>query len=64
MANRPNSGTHIAGRLIGLALEIPPAAYIAVTGHAPTWARVWLAAWLSLWLLFTVITAAAAQKTT
>lgn len=44
-------------RLIGLVLEMPPAFYIAITGHAPAWARIWLAVWLSLWLLVTVIAA-------
>lgn len=50
------------GRLIGLSLEIPPAAYVTVTGHAPDWVRIWLAAWLSLWLLLTVIAAGNQQQ--
>ncbi len=55
--------TSTGGRLLGLALEIPPAAYIAITGHTPLWARLWLAVWLSLWLLVTVVSAAKAQTT-
>ena len=43
MARRLSPGEKSCSRLIGLALEIPPAAYIAVTGHAPAWARIWLA---------------------
>lgn len=50
-----------AGTLIGYALEIPPAAYIALSGQVPLWARIWLSVWLSLWLLFTVVTAVNAQ---
>jgi hypothetical protein len=57
VTTRPQSArSKTIGRLLGLALEIPPAAYIAITGHTPTWARVWLAVWLSFWLLVTVVT--------
>jgi hypothetical protein len=52
----------IMGRLIVLAMEIPPATYIAVTGHAPVWARLWLGVFLSTWLLATVVQAAKAQQ--
>lgn len=51
------------GRLIGLCLEIPAAAYVTVTGHAPDWARIWLGVWLSIWLLVTVIAAGNQQST-
>ena len=59
MTSKPRStGSKIAGHLIGLSLEMPAAAYIAVTGIVPTWARIWLATWLTIWLLSTVVTAA------
>jgi hypothetical protein len=45
------------GTLLGLVTEIPPAAYVLITGHAPTWIRIWFGVWLGLWLLFTVIVA-------
>ena len=63
MARRLSPGEKSCSRLIRLAPEIPTAAYIAVTGHAPAWARIWLAVWLSIWLLVTVI-AAGNQQTT
>jgi hypothetical protein len=44
-------------RLLGLALEIPPVAYVTLTGTLPGWARIWMAVWLSLWLLVTVVQA-------
>lgn len=59
--SRPLSpGAKSCVRLASVALEMPPAAYIAVTGHAPTWARIWLAVWLTVWLLMTVIAAGTA----
>ena len=63
MARRLSPGEKSCSRLIGLALEIPPAAYVAVTGHCAAWARILLAVWLSIWLLVTVI-AAGNQQTT
>lgn len=48
---------------LGLVLEIPPAAYVAVTGQAPMWVRIWLTVWLSVWLLSTVSLAARARDT-
>ncbi|MHB9857673.1 hypothetical protein [Streptomyces sp. YIM S03343] len=58
MTRRPLSpGAKTCGRLLGLALELPPAAYVMATGHAPDWVRIWLGAWLSMWLLITVIAA-------
>ena len=59
-ATRRKTSTN--ARLLGLALEIPPAAYIAITGNTPTWARIWLASWLSLWLFVTVVSAAKAAE--
>lgn len=53
--------TPLASRFVVLFLEVPPAAYVAVSGHAPMWARLWLALWLSLWLVGTVALAANAQ---
>lgn len=61
MATRKRSSV-ITGRLLGFALEVPPAAYIVVTGEAPGWIRVWLATWLGIWLLFNVITSAIAMS--
>lgn len=58
-ADTSNKG--MAVRLIGLILEIPPAAYVALTGHVPLWARIWLSVWLSLWLLTVVVQAIWAQ---
>jgi len=55
------SGSKVVGRLLGLVLEVPPAAYIALTGTVPLWARIWLCVWLSLWLLVTVVGAVKAQ---
>lgn len=52
--------TSVAGRLIGLALEVPPIAYAALTGDLPAWARIWMSTWLSLWLILTVVQAAKA----
>lgn len=63
MTGRSSRRAQIFGRLLGLALEMPPAFYIAVTGHAPAWARIWLAVWLSIWALITVISATAKQAT-
>lgn len=48
--------------LIGLAVEIPPVAYAAVTGQLPGWARWWMVGWLSLWLLVNVVQAAHARE--
>lgn len=42
-------------RLIGIALQMPPAIYVAWTGHAPAWARIWLAVFVGIWLLYTVL---------
>lgn len=58
MARQLTHGQRVASRLIGLALEVPPAAYIVLTGLVPVWARIWLASWLLLWLLATVVNAA------
>ena len=60
MATRKKSSA-VIGRLLGLALEVPPAAYVVITGEAPGWVRVWLATWLSIWLLSNVITSATAM---
>lgn len=58
MARQLTPGQRVVSRLIGLALEVPPAAYVVLTGHAPAWVRIWLGVWLALWLLATVINAA------
>lgn len=60
---RTKGGARIAGRLLGLVLQVVPAAYVMLTGQAPWWIRVWLAVWLSLWLLLTVIQSAKAPGT-
>jgi hypothetical protein len=54
----------VSGRLLGLALEIPPAAYVALTGSVPLWARIWIGVWLILWLTATVVQATRAQVET
>ena len=41
-------------RLFALAIEIPPVAYVAITGDVPGWIRGWLIGWLLLWLSVTV----------
>jgi hypothetical protein len=43
--------------LFGIVLQVPPGAYIAVTGEVPLWARVWTGLWLSVWLAVTIIVA-------
>jgi hypothetical protein len=48
-------GPSVGARLFILLVEIPPAAYVAVTGTVPTWVRVWLAAWLTLWAVVTLV---------
>lgn len=48
-------------RLLALATEVPPAAYVVLTGHAPTWIRIWFGFWLAVWLLSTVTIAATAM---
>ncbi|GAA0704613.1 hypothetical protein GCM10010193_69510 [Kitasatospora atroaurantiaca] len=48
-------------RLLAFATEIPPAAYVLITGHAPAWIRIWFGLWLGIWLLSTVATAADAM---
>lgn len=53
--NKKKTRAGVIGRLFGLALEVPPAAYMVMTGNAPLWARVWLGAFLSLWLLMTIV---------
>jgi hypothetical protein len=50
-------GNSVGARLFVLSLEMPPAAYVAVTGTVPLWARVWLGTWLSIWFLGTVVAA-------
>lgn len=52
----------VTGGLLGLVLQVFPAAYVMVTGQAPWWIRVWLATWLALWLVITVVQAATAQE--
>lgn len=47
-----------AAAVLGALMEIPPTAYVAVTGEAPMWTRIWMGTWLSLWLLLTVANAA------
>lgn len=58
-ARRPKR--NLTGRLIGLAMELPPAAYVALTGEAPAWVRIWFVTWLALWLAITVVVATKAQ---
>lgn len=58
MAAKPNTCAVVVMRLAGIALQIPPAAYVAWTGTAPDWARIWLTAFVGLWLLITVVSAA------
>lgn len=55
------SNSKVTGRLIGLAIELPPVFYVALTGTVPGLIRAWLIAWLSLWLVVTVVSAARAQ---
>lgn len=47
----------VGARLTALAIEIPPVAYIAITGEVPVWIRSWLIGWLSVWLTGMVVTA-------
>ncbi|MCX3059601.1 hypothetical protein [Streptomyces beihaiensis] len=47
-----------AGRLVGFAVEMPPLAYVALTGRAPGWVRAWLVACLAVWLVSVIVTAA------
>ena len=58
-----NRNAQVFGRLAGLLMEIPPVAYVALTGRVPDWARVWICAWLVFWLVVTVCTATVAQST-
>lgn len=58
---REGNKSKVIARLIGLAMEIPPVAYVALTGQAPTWIRVWLLAWLTLWLVVVTVQAVNAQ---
>lgn len=58
---RKSTGYKIFIQLVALTLQLPPAAYIAITGTVPLWARIWLWVWLSMWLLATVVQAVRAQ---
>lgn len=60
---RKSTGYKVFIQLVALTLQLPPAAYIAVTGSVPLWARVWLWVWLSIWLLATVVQAVKTQAT-
>jgi hypothetical protein len=42
-------------RLLAVAVKMPPAAYVALTGRAPGWVRIWFVTWLSLWLLSLIL---------
>lgn len=59
----PSSGSRPGVKLFTVLLEIPPAAYVVMTGQAPVWARVWMASWLAVWMIATVILAAQNQGT-
>lgn len=61
MPAKLSRGDEIFVRSLSLLLEIPPAAYVAVTGHAPTWIRIWMSAWLIVWLVFIVAQSLRAQ---
>ncbi|MFD4394692.1 hypothetical protein [Kitasatospora sp. NPDC058478] len=52
MSTRPVSGSTSA--VLSVMIQLPPTAYIAITGTAPTWARIWLTAYITAWLLATV----------
>lgn len=47
----------VGARLTALAVEIPPVAYVAITGEVPVWIRSWLIGWLSVWLTVMVVAA-------
>lgn len=53
----------VGAQLTALAIEIPPVAYVAITGTVPVWIRSWLIGWLSVWLIVTVVTAINAGST-
>ena len=59
MAKKHAGSIAVTAMLIGPAI---PGAYMAITGHAPMWARVWYCVWLALWLLVTVAKAAKADR--
>lgn len=61
MPNKLTRGEEISARILIIAMEIPPAAYVAVTGHVPNWIRVWMSVWLIFWTLSTVISSIKAQ---
>lgn len=48
-------GSFVGVRLTSLAIEIPPTAYVAITGNVPVWVRGWMIGWLSVWLLVMVV---------
>ena len=51
----------VFGRVLSLLLQVPPVAYVVLSGTVPGWVRIWLAVWLSVWLIATVVLAAKAQ---
>lgn len=57
----PKPSSAAVGYILGFVAQIPPMAYITITGTVPTWARIWTAAWLLLWLVGTVAKAGANQ---
>lgn len=59
----PEKKPSVGARLFALAVEIPPVAYVALTGDVPVWVRTWLIGWLSLWMIVTVVTATKAGST-
>lgn len=61
MATRkPKSGTiAVISTLIGPAI---PGGYMAITGHAYTWARIWYAVWLVAALLLLVAKASRSER--
>lgn len=53
----PKKKPSVGARLFALVVEIPPVAYVALTGDVPVWVRTWLIGWLSLWLIMIVVAA-------
>lgn len=43
--------------LLGTIIQMPPMAYVAITGRAPDWIRIWMIAFLGFWLLTLVVLA-------
>ncbi len=57
-----SSSTAGFAKIAAFTVQIPLVAYVAATGHAPTWARIWMTSFLGIWLLATILTAAKAES--